>query len=221
MTRAREGLARGGAEYALTASLSYLPSCLLRYRHHVLFACDQPVRSDRRSATVVLALAGEGDAEKLSEHGGLSRAEVEERLRRGDVCALATENGRILTSAWAGVGTRYLLGLGRPFPIPRDAFYIHDVLTEPDVRRQGLATLCYQRLFEHYAPEGRRTAYAAVEALNHGSLAAHARWGFDRVGRTRKFRLPGLIVTLCRRWPLRSRWLLLGTPKQALLLPPA
>ena len=220
-SRARDGLAHGGAEYALTAVLSYLPCWILRYRDHVVFACERGVRNARASATVVTTLDDERDAEKLSGHGALTRAEVEERLRRGDVCAVALEDGRVLASAWAAVGTRYLIGLGRKFHIPDDAFYIHDVLTEPDARRRGLATLCYQHLFERFASDGRRTAYAAVEVLNHRSIVAHARWGFERVGRIRKFRLPGLILATCHRWPSRSRWLLLETPKQALLYPPA
>lgn len=219
--RAWKGLSSGGAEYAFTAALSYLPCWLLRYRHHALFVCEDGVRAARHSETLVTVLDDERDAERLSGHSPLTRAEVEERLRRGDVCAVASENGRVLASAWAAVGDRYLIGLGRPFRIPSGAFYIHDALTEPDARRRGLATRCYQQMFEHFASMGRRTAYAAVEVLNHPSIAAHARWGFHRVGQTRKFRLPKLIVTTCRQWPTPGRLLLLGTPEEAQRYPPA
>ncbi len=208
--RVRAGIARGGLEYVATAASSFVPPQLLRYEHHRMLACTGAVRGSRTAdaaTSIFPILSDTHDVERLSGHGNLTRETVERRLGRGDVCVMICEGPRVVASAWAATGTRYLIGMGRVFAIPRDAFYIFDTFTEPDVRRRGLATACYEALFDRLAVDGRRTGYAAVGVLNHPSLAAHASWGFRAVGRSRKLCLPGLTVTLCPRWPRRSRWL--------------
>ena len=200
-SRLRSGLARGGVEYALTAGVSYLPSRLLQYTHHVMLRCEGPTSRIHGRARATVGIGSRAHLDALIRPGDLDREVLEQRFRDGDLCVLVLEEGRILASAWAATGTRYLASLSQPLHIPPDAFYIHDTFTAPDARRRGLATACYARLFDHFAPDGRTTAYAAVEVLNQPSLVAHARWGFVRVGRARKLGVGRLRATFAPRWP--------------------
>lgn len=205
--RLRAGLARGGAEYLLTSALSHLPDRLIAYKHHVLLRCDGGSACCRLPTPVLIRVATHDDVEILAGLENLTRETVERRLGRGDLCVVAFERGRAVASTWAATGTRHLVGLGRDFDIPSDAFHVYDAFTEPHARRQGLATSLYQALFAHFVATGRTTAYAAVEVLNDASLRAHAGWGFARVGRARFVSLPWLRLALCPTWPVRSRWL--------------
>jgi GNAT superfamily N-acetyltransferase len=199
--RLRRGLARGGVEYALTAGVSYLPNRLMQYTHHVLLRCEGRAARVRGGAGPAVGIGSTDHLEALIRPGDLSREVLEQRFHDGDLCVLVLEEGLILASAWAATGTRYLAGLSQTLHVPPAAFYIHDTFTAPEARRRGLATACYARLFDHFAAQGRTTAYAAVEVLNQPSLVAHARWGFVPVGRARKLALGRLRSTFAPRWP--------------------
>ena len=199
--RLRSGLARGGLEYVLTAGVSYLPNRWMIYTHHVLLRCDGRALGLTDAARAGVRLGTPEDAERLARPGDLVRDAVDQRFRDGDTCVVVDEDGRILASAWAATGTRYLTALGQTLCVPPDAFYVHDTFTDPAARRRGLATLCYRRLFGLFAEQGRTTAYAAVEVLNQASLAAHARWGFVPVGRARKLGILWFRGTYRPRWP--------------------
>lgn len=198
-------MVRGGAEYAVTAALSYLPAWLALYTHHILLVCKRGAPGRGLSVLAPTRIAAQRDVERLAGLENLTPETIERRLGRGDTCVMALEDGRVLASAWAATGTRHLIGLGRVFDIPRDAFYVYDTFTEPIARRRGLATSVYQELFDHFAAQGRTTAVAAVEVLNDLSLRAHARWGFVPVGRARMICLLALRLALCSEWPKRSR----------------
>lgn len=218
--RLRVGLARGGAEYFLTSALSYLPYRLVSYRHHVLLRCDgEP--AGRVPQVVTTRVVTLDDVEDLAGHLNLDATTLERRLGRGDTCVVALEDGRPVAVAWAGTGTRYLLGLGRVFDVAPDAFYVFDTFTDPAARRRGFATSVYQALFAHFADEGRTTVCAAVEVLNEPSLRAHEGWGFVSVGRARKLLLPGLRLALCPAWPVRGRALHLEPRRRRLPYRPA
>lgn len=218
--RLRAGLARGGAEYALTSATSYLPHRLLSYRHHVLLRCDREP-AGRVPPVVMTRVVTLGDVGRLAGHLNLDAPTLERRLGRGDKCVVAFEGGRPIAVAWAATGTRHLVGLGRVFVVPSDAFYVYDTFTAPHARRRGLATAVYQALFAHFATLGRTTAYAAVEVLNDASLHAHEEWGFVRVGRARLLYLPWLRLSLCPTWPVRGRSLHLEPSRRRLPYRPA
>lgn len=208
--RLRAGIAQGGLEYLFTAACSYLPHWLVWYRHHVLVRCAQRLRCGRPEVVPPLRTATAADAERLVGQGDITAAEVERYFERGDACVVATNGSDLLSTTWASRGTQYLVRLCLEFAIPDDAFYVHDTYTQPHARRRGLAGLCYQQLFEQLAAEGRTTAYAAIEVLNHGSRRAHARWGFAPVGRTLTLDVGPLRITYTPRWPVPTPRLALG-----------
>lgn len=203
VTRLRAGLARGGLEYLVTAVASYLPSWLLAYRHHELVRCVDGERGRREEARRRVRTADAGDAERLVGQGELTIEEIRADFERGDACVVVEEGDDVLASAWASTGAQYLAALGVAFEVPEGAFYIHDTFTQPWARRRGLATLCYERLFDVHAAEGRTTAYAAIEMLNRTSRDAHATWGFVPVGRCLTVDAGPLRLILRPRWPLR------------------
>jgi len=191
-------------EDLVTAGCSYLPGWLLSHRHHVLVACPVHDLGCRLEAGARVRVAEAADAERLLGQGDLRPDEIAENLERGDVCVLVEEEDLVLASAWASTGEQYLAALGVSFEVPEDAFYVHDTFTHSWARRRGLATLCYQRLFDLFAARSRSTAYAAIEMLNQPSRDAHARWGFVPVGRCRTVDAGPLRITFRPRWPVRA-----------------
>lgn len=219
--RLRAGVAHGGLDYLMTAAVSYLPDQLVYYRHHLMLMREVADLGYHDESNDRVVIASENDVDLLVGHAQITREVLHFRFEVGDTCFMIVENGIVVSSAWAAIGRRFLSTLGQCFDMGDDAFYIYGVFTEPQARRRGLTTLCYQRMFDWFAERRRPIAYAAVDAHNKASLGAHRKFGFKPVGRTRYLRMLGVGLSLCPQWPVATRRWQLLTKKDYERLPSA
>jgi [ribosomal protein S18]-alanine N-acetyltransferase len=66
-----------------------------------------------------------------------------------------------------------------------DVWHLMNVAVEPDMRRQGLATMLMQSLFETAGPDARYTL--EVRTSNDEAITMYRRFGFRPAGRRRRY----------------------------------
>ena len=63
-----------------------------------------------------------------------------------------------------------------------DAWHVMNIATDPDRRRQGVATALMERLFELTEGDGQRGYTLEVRVSNHDAIRLYERLGFERRG---------------------------------------
>jgi hypothetical protein len=94
-----------------------------------------------------------------------SRAIVEARLARGDLCLLAFDTaGRPVHSDWATVLGAHVPELGRDVTLREGEAYLYDAFTPPPRRGHGAFGFVLDHLFARLQAEGARVVYSYVRS---------------------------------------------------------
>jgi ribosomal protein S18 acetylase RimI-like enzyme len=124
--------------------------------------------------------------EELAAHAldpelDLSQAFIDETLDKGHVVAGIVEDGRLVSyEVFAFEPTVIPEGLVVTFPPP--FAYAYKAFTRPDARGRGLHGEVTRFAARGFAAESMRGMVAYVRAINHASLTAFRRLGFQTVG---------------------------------------
>src|SRR4030043_247978 len=98
----------------------------------------------------------------------LSYAELQNRLKDGNLCLGAKRDGRLVAFTWCNL--IWCKSEGVLFPLNDDEAYLFDAYTASDLRGQGLAPALRYRLYEELARMGRTKLYSISERFNAPAL---------------------------------------------------
>jgi GNAT superfamily N-acetyltransferase len=117
---------------------------------------------------------------KLLVEAGLSGATVEQRMRRGDLVALAlTDDGKLAAYAWATYSDVWIPEVRAGLPLRSDEAVRFDTLVMPRWRGRGLHYPLTVPVLRYLSEQGYRRTLAWVNALNTRSLK-NQRWRGNR-----------------------------------------
>ncbi len=147
--------------------------------------------------------AGSDDAPELGCFFG-SRARVDQRLGRGDVCLVVVAADRICAGGWLALGP-VTVEEDRPelrcrFRIPAGVAWGYDGRGA----KPGAWGCLMARWPEHLADLGAKTIVTTIHYNNHLSIDSHLSLGYRSAGWVGCVRLLGL--TLRRYRPIEGRW---------------
>lgn len=127
---------------------------------------------------------GEGDidsaAEKL-QRAGVPTALVQERMKRGDMVALALSDGQLAAYTWVTFADAWIAEAGRTLPLRGDEAVQFDTLVLPQWRGRGLQYALTVPVLEHLSEQGYRRTLAWVDARNKRSIKNQLRQGKRRI----------------------------------------
>lgn len=119
------------------------------------------------------------------------------RLRRGDRCVVAVEDGRVLGSRWASTVSADIAEVWLSFPVCPGVAYSYDAFTLPEARGRGIAAAVTAALFEGLVADGARRVVNAVLPDNPAGQGL-ARERSEALGTLRSNRLGDWIVARSR-----------------------
>jgi GNAT superfamily N-acetyltransferase len=118
--------------------------------------------------------------------------EAEQRLRDGQVCAVARHGNDIVASCWLTCTPVRVTEIRRlVVPGPEDV-YLYDAFTIPAWRGSGLFSALLQHLLAFARTRGRARALIFALARNRASRRAIERAGFEVFGRVSRVEICGL-----------------------------
>lgn len=100
--------------------------------------------------------------------------------RRGDLCYVIVDDGRLASFGWYAPETAYLYG--RRLGFSRDFVYMYHGYTHPDYRGQRLHALGLAGALSRFCDVGKRAIISTVNATNYRSLNSVERLGFRHCG---------------------------------------
>jgi RimJ/RimL family protein N-acetyltransferase len=120
------------------------------------------------------------------------RPDIEWRVKNGDRCFVAKQNGQITFVAWAAFGKCYSYLLDREFRLADREAYGYGAYTLPRFRGNGLhpAATCHRLQF--LREQGCERYVAFVEPGNHAAMRMPEKLGLEKVGVTGFIELFGL-----------------------------
>lgn len=124
-------------------------------------------------------------------------AMVEARLRRGDRCVVAVEDGCVLGSRWASTVSADIADLWLSFPVCPGAAYSYDAFTLPEARGRGIAAAVTAALFESLVAEGATRVVNAVLPDNPAGQGL-ARRRSEALGNLRSNRFGDRLLARCQ-----------------------
>jgi GNAT superfamily N-acetyltransferase len=104
-----------------------------------------------------------------------------ERLREGQICAIARHGTDIVAYCWAAGSPVWVGEIGRAVVPARDDVYFYDAFTVPDWRGRGLFSAMLSHLVTVAAGRGRKRGLIFVEARNAASRRVIEKTGFQLV----------------------------------------
>lgn len=124
-------------------------------------------------------------------HDEFSRAEIQERFRRGDECFVARREERIVCTSWASRTLRFFASLGCRYAAGPDEVYLYDSFTDAAFRGLGIAPALGVHVLERLRGAGIARAIMAVSVQNVANQRARAKTGFQVYERMDYLRLAG------------------------------
>jgi GNAT superfamily N-acetyltransferase len=108
-----------------------------------------------------------------------------DRLEAGhDLCFAAFDGERLVSYAWFALGAVEAdHGLGVAMSFPCDTAYLYKAYVHPDYRGRRLHQVTLRAAFAELSARGIARVVAMIEYGNVGSVRAHERLGFARLGR--------------------------------------
>ena len=132
--------------------------------------------------------------EYLRVHPLIPRAQLEERLARGDECYVARTDGRIAAVTWLSRDAHFFRSIGCRYELPAGEVYFYDSFTDPCLRGQGIAPALGVWVLERLRASGVTRAVLAIVPENVANRRARAKTGFRPFMRIDYVRVAG------RRW---------------------
>lgn len=156
------------------------------YERHL----DAPAPSSVLPPGVELAVADRPTA--LGGAKGRWHPEAEQRLRDGQVCAVARHETDVVAYCWLACTPVWVAEIGHAVvPGPEDV-YCYDAFTMPGWRGRGLFSAVLAHLLAFAHARGRKRALIFVRARNRASRRAIERAGFEIVHTVSRVELCGL-----------------------------
>jgi len=104
------------------------------------------------------------------------------RFERNERCLVARRaDGRIVGVMWAAIGRA--LYLERVWPVEPGQVYLFDAYTDPTMRGHAVAPALSAEMLRRYRDEGFQYAIRGTLPENKAALKAHAKAGFQIIGR--------------------------------------
>jgi ribosomal protein S18 acetylase RimI-like enzyme len=153
----------------------------LGYRRLILLERSllQPVNPPAQELALRFDILGESQVNDfLAFRPEFPQAEVLKRLRAGNVCFTARDQGRLISAAWTTTERAWTDFLGCEIALGAGEAYLFDAFTHPAYRGQGVApALCFNQL-AHFRRAGLRRVVRATLPENTPALRAHVKCGF-------------------------------------------
>jgi ribosomal protein S18 acetylase RimI-like enzyme len=106
------------------------------------------------------------------------------RFERNERCLAARRpDGKIVGVMWAATGRAWIEYLERVWPMEPGEVYLFDAYTDPGMRGHAIAPALSSELLSRYRDEGVQYAVRGTLPENKAALKAHAKAGFQIVGR--------------------------------------
>jgi hypothetical protein len=113
--------------------------------------------------------------------GGLPTATIEQRMRRGDLVALALANEELAAYTWITFTDAWLPEVGATLPLRRNEAVQFDTLVMPHWRGKGLHYPLTAPVFRFLCEQGYRRTLNLVNALNTRPLKTQVRQGKRKI----------------------------------------
>jgi hypothetical protein len=161
------------------------------YRRLTLFelSLESPPRIREPAVGLAFGFIDPGDEALQALLPGLTRAEIDRRLTRGDRCFVAWDEGRIVSARWIAADRAWVEYLDRDMELQSDEVYLYETYTAPDYRGLTVSGAAGTRLARFLAAEGYRRIVGGVVPENHAALRTAAKTGYREVGRMGYMRL--------------------------------
>ena len=137
------------------------------YRRLQLYLRDVDAPHDPGPADIVVRALDDVDA-YLAARPGASRAEIERRLARGDVCGLGWRGDEVVGARWLSFGVAEIDYLDLVVELRGDLGYVYDVWTRPDLRRSGVNRSLSTWSADLIRERGGRYSFSAILQENRG-----------------------------------------------------
>jgi ribosomal protein S18 acetylase RimI-like enzyme len=106
------------------------------------------------------------------------------RFERNERCLAARQtDGKIVGAMWAATGRAWIEYLERMWSMEPGEVYLFDAYTDPAMRGHAVAPALSAELIKRYRDEGAQYAIRGTLPENKAALKAHAKAGFQIVGR--------------------------------------
>ncbi|MGH8713343.1 MAG: GNAT family N-acetyltransferase [Casimicrobiaceae bacterium] len=119
----------------------------------------------------------------------MTRSDVIERLRSGQICFVAWHDGRIVSGAWISVQPVWISYLGCAIDVDPGDAHVYDKFTLPAYRGYGIANTVRTFHLRHLQHAGYRRAVGAVLPENGSSLRDDRKGGFRPYGMLTRIRI--------------------------------
>ena len=119
------------------------------------------------------------------------------RLRRGDRCIVAWDEGRVVGARWLTTVSADIPDLGVSFPVHSGIAYAYDLFTAPKERGRGIGAMVSAASFECATATGATRVINAVLPENRGGQGI-ARGRSKRLGMLRSNRLGSRLIVRCQ-----------------------
>jgi hypothetical protein len=129
----------------------------------------------------------------LLGQAGLPRGIAEERLKRGDMLALATANEAIAAYSWTTFSRAWIAEARRFLSLRKDQAVQYDTLVMPSWRGKGLQYALTRPVLEHLAKLGYKQTVAWVNVRNVRSIRNQLSQGKGRIATIRSSPVLGLV----------------------------
>lgn len=116
--------------------------------------------------------------EYLRVHPLIPRAQLEERLARGDECYVARTDGRIAAVSWLSRDAHFFRSIGCRRELPAGEVDLYDSFTDPRLRGQRIAPALGVWVLERLRASGVTRAVLAIVPENAANRRARAKTGF-------------------------------------------
>jgi GNAT superfamily N-acetyltransferase len=160
---------------------------------------ERAVPRYRTTMRAELASLSESEVEQLAAlgaHGDPARAA--QRLRRGEHCAVARRDGRVVAAIWSATGSAYVPYLDATLELDaRDVFH-HDLYIAPECRSRGLMLALVAHAVRDRRAEGFTRSLGLVAVENVAAWRVYRRAGIEPIGQVSCLRLGVIRRLSCR-----------------------
>jgi hypothetical protein len=127
---------------------------------------------------------GEGEIGRVAaklERAGVPAAVVEQRMKRGDLVALALADEELAACTWTTFSDAWIKEARRTLPLHSDEAVQFDTLVMPQWRGQDLQYALTVPVLRYLSEQGYRRTLSMVNALNTRSIKNQLRQGKRRI----------------------------------------
>ena len=188
LQRVREVLKWEGLGYALWRAGKKLLSPVCQWRISYLYQADllQPIPEVRAQSGVEVkiyhgACSAETVKEQLYWTGAITHQTITERLRSGDVVAIACVEGLVAGFSWLAFSSLYVNEFDMVLHLGPDEAAQYNSYVAPEWRGRAIHRLLHAKTFELARERGRVRTFTWVQAINKASIKTQLRLGKQRV----------------------------------------